>query len=82
MDGFVEQYRCVTELYLLSVLTHAYNIIIDLGVGAPVHGREFVGGFNDTDKQFLSMLIITVQLSVTAAYDSQMEIHTSTASGG
>ena len=38
-DGCAEQYRCATELYLLSMLAHAYNIIIDHGVGAPGHQR-------------------------------------------
>ena len=32
MDGFSEKFRCVIALYLLSMLSHAYNIIIDLGV--------------------------------------------------
>ena len=31
----VEQYCCATALYILSMLAHAYNIIIDRGVGSP-----------------------------------------------
>ena len=38
-DGRAEQYCCTTVLYLLSMLAYAYNIIIDRGVGSPVHGR-------------------------------------------
>ena len=29
IDGCYEQYRCDTALYLLSILAHTYNIIID-----------------------------------------------------
>ena len=43
-----EKYRCATALYLSSMLAHAYNIIIDRGVGAPGHIREVVDGFNAT----------------------------------
>ena len=76
--GCEEQYRCKTALYLLSMLEHAYNIIIGRGVGAPGHGREFVDGLNSTDKRFISMLMTTVQLPGASAYYSQMAMHTST----
>ena len=66
-------------LYLLSILAHAYNIIIGGGVGSLGNGREFVDGMNATEKYFLSKLMTTVQLTNTAAYDSHMVIHTSTA---
>ena len=46
MDGCAEQYHCTTALYLLPMLAHTYNIIIDCGVGALGHGREFVDGLN------------------------------------
>ena len=35
--GCAEQYRYETALYLLLMLAHAYNIIIDRGVRVPVH---------------------------------------------
>ena len=47
-DAFADQYWCATVLYLLSMLAHAYNIIIDRGVGAPVNGRDVVDGLNAT----------------------------------
>ena len=59
-DGREEQYRCTTALYSSSMLAHSYNIIIDHGVGAPVHGIEVVYGLNYTYKRFISMLITTV----------------------
>ena len=78
-DGCEEQCRCATALYLLSMLAHAYNIIIDCGIGAPVHGIEVAGFLNATEKRLLSILMKNVKLPGASAYDSQMEIHTSTA---
>ena len=48
-DGFSEQYHCTTTIYLLSMLAHAYNIMIYCGVGAPGHGREVVDGLDATN---------------------------------
>ena len=78
-DGRADQYRSATALYLLSMLAHTYNIIIDSGVGASGHGIKVVDGLNANDRQFLSMLMKTVQLPDAADYDSHMEIYTSTA---
>ena len=52
-DGCADKYCCTTALYLLLILAHAYNIIIDRSVGAPVHGIEVVDNFNSTHKRFL-----------------------------
>ena len=71
-----EQYIFTTALYLLSMLAHVYNIIIDRGVGSPGNIQEVVGFLNATDKRFLSLRITNVQLSGTAGYDTQMEIPT------
>ena len=77
-DGCVEQYCCETSLYLLSMLTNAYNIIIYRSVGAPGHGIEVIGCLNATNKIFFSMLMKTLHLPGAAAYESQMEMHNST----
>ena len=77
--GCTEQYRCAAALYLLSILSHAYNVIIDSGGVAPGHGRDLVDGFNATNKIFLSMLMTTVQLTGVAAYKPHMVMHISTA---
>ena len=61
-DGCTKQYRYATALYLLSMLAHAYNIIIDCVVEKLGHGREVFDGLNATDKLFLLMLMKTVQL--------------------
>ena len=59
-DACAEQYCCAIALYLLSMLAHTYNIIIDHGVGAPGHGRKVVDGLNDIYNFFLTMLTTTV----------------------
>ena len=38
-DECAEEYRCEPDIYLLSMLAHIYNIIIDCGVGVPIHRR-------------------------------------------
>ena len=53
MGGFADQYRCATVLYLLSMLGHTYNIIIDHGFGAPGNVRDVVDILNDNDKRLI-----------------------------
>ena len=50
-DGCAEQYIHETELYLLSMLEQAYNIMINQGVGSPGHRREDVDGINSKRKK-------------------------------
>ena len=69
-DVCADQRRCATALYLLSMLAHAYNIIIDCAVVAPGHIREAFDGLNSTDKRFLLMLMPIVQLPGAVDYDS------------
>ena len=76
--GCVDQYWYVTALDLISVLAHEYNIITDSCVVSPGHGREVVGGLNDTDKRLISILTTTAELPGVASYDSHMEMHIST----
>ena len=38
-DGCAEQYRCDSALYLMSVMSQTYPIIIDRGISAPGHGK-------------------------------------------
>ena len=38
-DGCLEQYRCASALYLMSILSQCHSIIIDLGISAPAHGK-------------------------------------------
>ena len=61
------------------MLTKAYNIIIEFGVGASGNGIDVVYGLNDTNKSLFSMLGTTVQLPDSASYESHFAKHTSTA---
>ena len=38
-EGCAQQYRCASALYLMSVLSKTYSIIIDCGKIAPGHGK-------------------------------------------
>ena len=49
-DGCAEQYICDSALYLMSVMSQTYYIIIDRGISAPGHGKEVVDGINAVDK--------------------------------
>ena len=54
------------------------NIIIARVVAEIGYGRKVVDGLNDTDKHFISILLMTVKLPGMKVYDTQMAIHTST----
>ena len=41
-DGCAEQYRCASALYLMSVMSQTYSIIIDRGISEPGHWKEVV----------------------------------------
>ena len=75
-DGCSEQYRYATALYLLSMLSHLYSIIIDRGVGAPAHCKYVVDVFNVNDIRFLTMLMTTVKLPGADNNYSQRIMHT------
>ena len=51
------------------MLPHAYNILIDNGVGSLGHGKYVVDVLNATDKRFLLMLMTTEQLPGAANND-------------
>ena len=68
MDGCVEQHFCATVLYLLSMLAHTYNLIIDRGGGETGNEIDVVDGLNDTDKQ----LLLNVHGSCATAWRSSL----------
>ena len=55
-DGCAEQYRCASALYLMSVMSQIYSIIIDRIISAPGHGKEVVDGLNAVDKRYIYQL--------------------------
>ena len=64
------------RMYLMSVMSQYYSIIIDWGISAPGHGKEVVDGLNDADKRYIYQLMSTVKLTGSIRFDSQMQIHT------
>ena len=59
--GCEEQYICTSALYLMSVLSQCYSIIIYLGISAPGHGKKMVDGLNVIDKRYIYQLMSNVQ---------------------
>ena len=76
--GCAEQYRCATELYLMSVLSQHHSIIFDRGTSASGHGREVVDGLNAIDNIYMYQLVSTVQLKVSKTFEkySNAFLHT------
>ena len=74
-DGCDEQYRFASALYLLSVMSQCYSIIIDLGISAPGHGKEVVDGLNAVNKRYIYQLMSKVQLPGSVIFDSQIKMH-------
>ena len=77
--GCVEQYRRATTLYLLPILAHAYDVIIDHFIGAPGHDRDVVDSLNATGKRFISISMANVKFPGAKGYDDHMVIHTTIA---
>ena len=50
-DGCTEQYMCTPALYVISMLSHAYTILIYHGVGSPGHVKYVVDVLNATNKR-------------------------------
>ena len=81
-DGCAEQYRCASALYLMSVISQTYSLIIDRGISAPMHGKEVVDGLNAVDNCYIYQLMSKVQLPGSIRFDSQIKIHTGTEKKG
>ena len=54
IDGCTEHYICATVLYLMSMLSQAFSVIIDHGINLSGHSIEVVDGLNAIDKSFSS----------------------------
>ena len=57
-DGCAKQYRCATAMYLLSLISVRFNIVIDRAVGAPGNGKYIVDGLNAIDKAFFKGYVL------------------------
>ena len=76
--GCAEQYRCDSALYLMSVMSQCYSIIIDRGIIAPGNCKGVVYGLNDVDKRYIYQFMSTVQLPGSIIFYSQIQMHTGT----
>ena len=52
-DGCADQYRCASSLYLISVLSQCYSVIIDQGISSPGNSQDVVDGINAIDKRYI-----------------------------
>ena len=59
-------------------MSQCYSIIIDRGISAPGHGKEVVDRLNDVYKRYIYQLILTVQLTESNTFYSQMQMYTGT----
>ena len=50
IDVCADHNICAVELYLLSILSQAFNIVIDRGISEPGHGREILYGLNTKER--------------------------------
>ena len=48
--GCTDEYIFSIKLYLLSILAHAYDIIMYYSIGPPGHGKVIIGGMNSIEK--------------------------------
>ena len=48
-----EKYRCALDMYLITVISSSYGIIMDCAINVPGHGNNVVGGLNTTNKCYL-----------------------------
>ena len=52
-DELVKQYVCTLDVYLMSVLSYLYGIIMDHKINSTRYGNNFVDGLNATLKSYL-----------------------------
>ena len=71
-DCCAEKYRYVSALYLMSVMSHCYSVIIDQGISAPEHDKEVIDVLNAMDKCYIYQLMYNVQLPGSNIFDDQM----------
>ena len=56
-DGCSEQYICASEIYLMTVMSQCYSVIIYRGISAYGNGKEVVDGINAVDKCYIYISI-------------------------
>ena len=51
--GCPNKYKCALDMYLMTVFSYLYGIIIYHAINAPGHINNAVYGINTTDKRYL-----------------------------
>ena len=52
-DGGANKYMCALAIYLITMLSSLYVIIMDSAINVPCHGNNVVDGLNATEKHYL-----------------------------
>ena len=65
-------------MYLISVMSQTYSIIIDHGISATGYGQEVVYGLNAVDKSYIYQFMSKVKLTGSVRFVSQIKMHTGT----
>ena len=53
IGGCDNQYRCALDIYLMTLLSSSYGIIMDRVINSPDHGENVFDGLNATEKHYL-----------------------------
>ena len=51
--GYTKQYKCDLTIYLMTLFSYLYGIIMNHEINAPVNVKNVVGGINATNKRYL-----------------------------
>ena len=52
-NGYANKYRCDLSIYLITVLSSSYGIIMNPAINEPGHGKSIVDVLNAADKPYL-----------------------------
>ena len=52
-NDFTNQYKCDLAIYIISLLSYLYDIIMNREINSPCHRKNIVDGPNATDKHYL-----------------------------
>ena len=63
-------------MYLMSVTSQFYSVIIDQGISAPGNIKEVVDGLNAVDKSYIYQLMYNVQIIGSNRFNFHMQMHT------
>ena len=53
-DGCEKQYMCALYIYLMTVLSYLYGIVMDCEINAPGNEKNVFDGLNSTEKRCLN----------------------------